>query len=326
MQRNREGLVPVAEVIADLDGPIKAIREASPQARHHFTCFDQVNQLVGASEADPDLGFMARLLALCSLPRTNPGNRKEYVRRNGPYTLVMTSGFNNKLPFGNLPRLLLAWVSTEAVRTQSRELVLGRSLSKFMRALDIVSSDSGGASGIRTRLRNQMKRLFGCTVQLIYEDEHGEARVSSFIADRTEFWWNERKPDQPMLWESKIELSEKFFNEIINHPVPIDMNTLKALKRCALGLDLYLWLVYRTFALRTPQPLTWRQVYQQFGLHPAKASDKRTVLDFRRKVLRELKKIKLAWPELHYTTAPGILILHPSTPVIAPLNQGQLGR
>ena len=326
MQRQRDGLVPVGEIIADLPGPVKAIREASPQARHHFTRFDQVNQLVGASEADPDLGFMARMMALCSLPRTNPGDRKEYKRVNGPYTLYMNAVGGNKLPFGNLPRLLLAWVCTEAVRTQSRELVLGRSLSKFMRALDIVSSDSGGASGIRTRLRNQMKRLFGCTVQLIYEDEHGEARVSSFIADRTEFWWNERKPYQPMLWESKIELSEKFFNEIINHPVPIDMNTLKALKRCALGLDLYLWLVYRTFALRTPQPLTWRQVYQQFGLHPAKAKDKRTVLDFRRKVLRELKKIKLAWPELNYTTAPGILILHPSTPVIAPLNQGQLGR
>ena len=91
MQRQRGELVPVAEVIADLDGPVKAIREASPQARHHFTRFDQVNQLVGASEADPDLGFMARTMALCSLPRTNPGNRKEYVRRNGPYTLVMTS-------------------------------------------------------------------------------------------------------------------------------------------------------------------------------------------------------------------------------------------
>ena len=325
MQSKRDGLIPIGEALADLPGPVQALIPSRPTQRH-YTRFDQVNQLVSASEADPDLGFMARMMALCSLPRTNPGNRKEYVRCNGPYTLVMTSGFNNKLPFGNLPRLLLAWVSTEAVRTQSRELVLGGSLSKFMRALDIVSSDSGGASGIRTRLRNQMKRLFGCTVQLIYEDEHGESRVSSFIADRTEFWWNERKPDQPMLWESKIELSEKFFNEIINHPVPIDMNTLKALKRCALGLDLYLWLVYRTFALRTPQPLTWRQVYQQFGLHPAKASDKRTVLDFRRKVLRELKKIKLAWPELNYTTAPGILILHPSTPVIAPLNQGQLGR
>ena len=264
MARQRGELVPIGEALADLPGPVKALRNDSPQARHHFTLADQVNQLVSASEADPDLGFMARMMALCSLPRTNPGNRIRYTRQNGPYTLYMTAGGGNKLPFGNLPRLLMAYVSTEAVRTQSRELVLGRSLSKFMRALDIVSSDSGGASGIRTRLRNQMKRLFGCTVQLIYEDEHGEAHVSSFIADRTEFWWNERKPDQPMLWESKIELSEKFFNEIINHPVPIDMNTLKALKRCALGLDLYLWLVYRTFALRTPQPLTWRQVYQRY--------------------------------------------------------------
>ena len=87
MQRQRGELVPIGEVIADLPGPVKAIRDASPQALHHFTQADQVNQLVEASETDPDLGFMARLLALCSLPRTNPGNRKEYVRRKGPYKL-----------------------------------------------------------------------------------------------------------------------------------------------------------------------------------------------------------------------------------------------
>ena len=121
MQRQRDELVSVAEVIADLGGPVQAIREASPQALHHFTQTDQVNQLVSASEADPERGFMARTMALCSLPRTNPGNRKEYVRRNGPYILVMSAGGLNKLPFGNIPRLLLAWVSTEAVRTQSRE-------------------------------------------------------------------------------------------------------------------------------------------------------------------------------------------------------------
>ena len=74
-----------------------------------------------------------------------------------------------------------------------------------------------------------------------------------------------------MLWESKIELSEDFFNEIINHPVPLDMNILTALKRCSLGLDLYLWLTYRTFTLRAPLRLSWRQVYRQFGLHPDKS-------------------------------------------------------
>ena len=54
---------------------MKELCEASPQALHHYTQADQVNQLTSAREADPDLGFMARLMALCSLPRTNPGNR-----------------------------------------------------------------------------------------------------------------------------------------------------------------------------------------------------------------------------------------------------------
>ena len=97
MQRQRGGLVPIGEAFGGLDGPVKAIREASPQALHHFTRFDQVNQLVSASEADPDLGFMARLLALCSLPRTNPGNRLQYKRVNGPYQLYMIAGGGNKL-------------------------------------------------------------------------------------------------------------------------------------------------------------------------------------------------------------------------------------
>ena len=169
-----------------------------------------------------------------------------------------------------------------------------------------------------------MRRLFGCTVSLIYEDENGRVTVNSLIADSTAFWWNPQRPNQPSLWESKIELSEKFFNEIIRHPVPLDMNTLTALKRSTLGLDLYLWLTYRMFTLKHPLRLTWRQVYRQFGLHPDKASDKKTVQNFRIKVLRELKKIKLAWPGLNYSTAPGLLILNPSTPAIAPLNQGQL--
>ena len=102
MQRQRGELVPLGEVIADLDGPVKAIREASPQARHHFTRADQVNQLVGASEADPDRGFMARMMALCSLPRSNPGNRFRYVRRNGPYKLIM-SATGDQAPLWQLP-------------------------------------------------------------------------------------------------------------------------------------------------------------------------------------------------------------------------------
>ena len=312
MQSKCGELVPIGEVIADLPGPVQAIRDTSPQALHHFTRFDQVDQLVSASEADADLGFMARLLTLCSLPRTNPGDRLQYKRVNGPYTLIMTATGNYKLPYGNLPRLLMAWLSTEAVRTQSREISLGDSLSEFMRTLGIYSSDGKAY----TRLRDQMDRLFHSSVELTYEHQQVTRFVASHIVDRGEFWWDPKRPDDRSLFDSKIRLGEDFFNEVINRPVPLNMNALAALKRSALGLDFYLWLVYRTFALRAPLRLSWPTLYRQFGADPDKAGDNRTVQAFRTDSLRELKKIKLAWPELNYATAKGVLILYPSTPAI----------
>ena len=230
---------------------MKALCESSPQAQRHFTRLDQVEQLVRTSEANPETGFIARLLALCSLPRTNLGRRLQYKRVNGPYTLIMTAVGQTGLPFGNLPRLLLIWVSTEAVRTQSRELFPGGSLSEFMRKLGLVPF-GGGSRGGRTRLLDQMRRLFNAHIQLAYEDEQVSASVNSPVASRTKFWWNESKPDERVGWDSQIELGEKFFQEIIHHPVPLDMNILKALKRSSLGLDLYLWVTYRTFTLKRP--------------------------------------------------------------------------
>ena len=322
MERKRDGLRHISEAFGGLDGLVDAVREASPQARDHYRLVDQVDALVRASETDPETGFMARWLMLCSLPRSNPGQRKEYVRRNGPYTLVMTAGHPYNLPFGNLPRLLAAWVCTEAVRTQSRELVLGHSLSGFMRKLDIYSSS--GAT--YARLQKQMKRFFNAQIRVVYRDEHGERFISSAIADHGEFWWNLKRPDDPVLWESTIRLGEAFFQEIMRHPVPLDMNTLKALKRSPLGLDLYMWLVYRTFSLDAPLRLSWPMLYRQFGVDPAGASDKFTVRNFRTDCLRELKKIKSAWPGLKYQIErgrrhekTGALVLLRSAPQIPPL-------
>ena len=293
-----------------------------PQERRHHGLADQVDALVRASETDPEPAFMARLMTLCSLPRSNPGNRTQYVRRNGPYTLTMFASEKTKLPYGNLPRLLMAWISTEAVRTQSRELVLGESVSEFMRRLNIYSS-----SGEKhARLREQMWRLFNVHIQLIYEDAHGRESINSLVADRTQLWWNLKRPDDRTLWKSTIELGEKFFEEIIRHPVPLDLNALKALKRSPLGLDLYMWLTYRTFKLDAPLRLSWPTLYRQFGVEPKRASDKRTVDYFRADCLRELTKIQAAWPGLEYQIErgrrherTGAMILLPSTPRIPPL-------
>ena len=88
---------------------MKPVGDARPQARRHFTQADQVNQLVGGREADVDPGFMVRSMALCSLPRTNPSDPHRHKHVNGPYKVVMIAGADNKLPFGNIPRLLPAW-------------------------------------------------------------------------------------------------------------------------------------------------------------------------------------------------------------------------
>ena len=75
--------------------------------RRHFSLFQAGGPAVGASEAVPDLAYLHRILALCSLPRTNPGNELQYRRVNGPFGLYMVAGANNKLPYGNIPRLLM---------------------------------------------------------------------------------------------------------------------------------------------------------------------------------------------------------------------------
>ena len=308
------------EACEDMNDKSKpALSLVTPQARHHFTRLDQVDRLIGAGESDSDIGYMGRLLALCSLPRTNPGNRHQYERVNGPYKLAMLAGVDSKLPFGHIPRLLLAWVCTEAVRTQSRDLFLGKSLSVFMRRLGI-----GPAGASYARVRNQMKRLFSCSIVLVYTDKRGEARVSSYFADRTVFWWNERGSADAEVWNSSIRLGEEFFNEIIRRPIPLDMNILKALSRCSLGLDLYQWINYRTFALDRPLRISWTQLYRQFATEPAKAGEgKYVVWDWRKNAIRELKKIKIAWPGLDYATPKGSLVLLPTTTPSVPPRQLQ---
>ena len=285
----------------------------SPQARHHFTLINQIDRLIEAGAAEAEIGYMARMMALCSLPRTNPGTRKEYKRVNGPYTLYMLAGGGNKLPYGHIPRLLLSWVCTEAVRTQSRDLFLGPDLSKFMRRVGI---DPSGAS--YARVRNQIKRLFACSIVLVYTGHNEEVQINTYFADRTHFWWNRDQPKK----QGRIRLAEEFFNEIINHPVPLDLHVLKALTRSSLGLDLYQWINYRTFALDRPLRISWVQLYRQFGW--GAQGDETAIQDFRRYAIRELKKIKTAWPGLHYATPRGALELLPTTTPSVPPRQLRL--
>ena len=292
----------------------------TPQAVYHWTRDDQDLALADVAGKNPDTGFVMPAPGSVHPAAHEPGHARP-VRPTQRTLLAHHAGRRRRaeaaLPFGNLPRLLLAWLCTEAVRTQSPRLRLGRSLGEFMRELGIQSSDSGGQYGVRTRLQNQMNRLFSAAVQMEYESAGRSSKVNSFIAEKADLWWNPRRLEEPVLWDSWIELGEPFYKEIIACPVPVDMAVLKALKRSSLGLDLYLWLTYKLFVLAEPTTLKWRQVYRQFGPHPENPTET-AVTNFRVDAIRELKKLQIAWPDFKFALPIGGLRLQPTEPRIQP--------
>jgi hypothetical protein len=254
------------------------------------------------------LGFMARALVQTTLPHRKPAT-SEFVRQNGPFTLTLTAPSKVGLPYGSLPRLLLAWLTTEAVRTKSRELVLGDSLSHFMRQLGLVPT--GGAWGSITRLRIQSRRLFASTVSCLYEeDARGSAEAGFRIADKSILWWDPKRPEQTGLFGSAVTLSEPFFREITTRPVPIDLRALRVLSQSPMQLDIYAWLTYRLSYLRSETTIPWVALRYQFG------ADYHRVQDFKAAFLEHLKKVLTVYRYAKAEPAKVGLLLRPSPPHI----------
>lgn len=250
------------------------------------------------------IGYMARAMVQATLPHRNPPTN-EFTRKNGNFTLTLWSPKEVGLPYGTIPRLLLAWITTEAVRTQDRTLVLGDTLSAFLRELDL--GRTGGEKGDITRLRNQMRKLFAATIACDYHDKQRDAGYGFRIARKYETWWTPQAPDQAGLWQSTVTLDEDFFKEITASPVPIDLRALKALRRSPLALDLYNWLTYRNSYLNKPTPaIPWESLQMQFG---ADYSLKR---QFKAAFIEALKKVSVVYPEARLNVAENGLILAPA--------------
>lgn len=263
------------------------------------------------------LGFMARALALASLPH-KATSESEFVRRNGNFTLSVWTKPSVGLPYGSIPRLLIAWLTTEAVRTKERQLILGPTLSAFMSELDLMPT--GGRWGTITRLREQMKRLFVCSIQGTWEDKRRSVGENIQIAAKWNLWWDSKEPEQATLWQSTVTLGQEFFEEITNHPVPIDLKALKALKRSPMALDIYCWLTHRVSYMSQTSEIPWLALQMQFGA--GYSTTGQGPRDFKRAFQRELKKVLIAYrpipPKLE--ESKDCLIVYPSRPHILSLS------
>ena len=261
------------------------------------------------------LGYMARTLVQATMPHKK-SNTNEFIRKNGALTLSILAPSNIGLPYGVIPRLLMAWVTTDAVRTKCRTLSLGDSLSGFMEELGLVPT--GGRWGTITRLKDQIRRLFSSSISCSYTDNLHESEVGFRIADCHDLWWEPKCPDQYSLFESTVTLSAAFYQEVIFRPVPIDVRVLKVLSRSPLAIDIYCWLTYRMSYLNKKIQIPWETLQIQFGSDYA--SNLQGTRDFKRAFLRELKKVELLYEGTNLEVNGRYLELLPSKPHIKKVN------
>jgi hypothetical protein len=188
------------------------------------------------------ISYMARSMVLATLPHSKPiGN--VFERTNGNLTVTMIGNPKYGLPYGSLPRLILAWMTREAKLKKSLVLNLGKSFSEFLTALQL--SPNGGVRGDSTRLRKQMLRLFSTHISCVYHNtKEGVCKSDQFsIARSFELWWNPLRHNDGKIYEqSTITLAKDFYDEVINRPVPVDFRMLQALRRSPLQVDIYIWL------------------------------------------------------------------------------------
>lgn len=253
------------------------------------------------------LGFMARALVQATMPHSRV-NGSQFQRKNGAFKLTMMAPEDIGLPYGNIPRLYMTWISTEVVKTRERELILGHSLSGFLADLGLIPS--GGRWGTIARFKEQSKKLFSCAISCTYDDGKSFAIQNVQPVVQANLWWSPKNPNQSSLFESSLKLGEEFYNEVINNPIPIDMRVIKALKRSPMALDIYSWLTYRMSYLKRPTEIPWAALQVQFGSDYAQ--NPHGVRNFKQAFLRELKKVHGFYKTAKAAEGKVGLILQPS--------------
>lgn len=253
-------------------------------------------------------GFINRYFAQISLPHSKL-DVSTFTRQSGNFTLDIISDPKIGLPYGTYPRLLLAWICSEATKTQKKELHLGSNQSEFMRKLDISRQGSTIAM-----LKDQTTRLVNSLFRVTIEAENSRARKNILIADSSFEFWETHNGG----WETHLNLNKKFLEDLLAHPVPIDLNVLHAIRKSPMAMDVYTWIAYRTYGIYTsggrPVKIPWESLQAQFAANFGGNLDKdiltadeiikkevQALRDFRKRFLFSLNKLAQFYPELNKT-------------------------
>ncbi|MDC0344924.1 replication protein RepA [Alphaproteobacteria bacterium] len=251
---------------------------------------------VAISQEDPkEIGFVCRSMVAASMPHSNT---KGIVFNRKSKNITLSIVGNERaggLPYGTYPRLILSWLASEVVKKKEREIVLGSSLSSFMKKIGL--SVTGGRWGTVPRFKDQMQRLFSSVITVgVMDKKSGEfAHTNLSIAEKSQIFWNPSHPEQIDLFKSKIFIGEMFFKETMNAPIPIDIRALNVLKSSSLALDIYFWLTYRMSYIIGRVEIPFDNLHTQFGAGYPITSHGR--YEFKRKFLIQLEKVLFLYPQ-----------------------------
>lgn len=241
------------------------------------------------------LGFTARPFVLCGLPvRRPPDGQLVFERRNGHFTLQVTGHPEFGLPFGQ-DRLVPIFLATMAVRQQSR-IVRFESAAEL---LDTFGLSKGGKE--YRRLVSAFERIFGATIFFGTESSRLPAKVVhrsrfNFLTE-AQIWYNHDSAQPPLSDEfaNVVVLSEEFYREISEHPIPADLEAVKVLASAPAVLDLFVWLTYRCFFAKGQQRVP---LFGSYGLaHQLGCVEYSRPRRFRSMMEQWLASIQRLWPD-----------------------------
>lgn len=228
---------------------------------------------------EPTPSFLHSVLCAMSLPVRRPADdQAPIIRQDGQYTLVITpkavvQRVNGQqalavlgVPYGSLPRLVLIHIMTEAVRTKSRQVVLGVSFTDWMRRMGF-RTISYGPRGSATLIRQQLDRLLACEWMIRWDQEDSNGTKEFGIREiklTNEYVGTDVKGGG---FRREIYLTEPFFEHLRKHAVPLNEHAIRQLRDSATALDLYTWLAYRLPRISPKRPaiLSWQQLAVHFG-------------------------------------------------------------
>lgn len=267
--------------------------------------------IYACSPSSDEWAFLHAVLCQVGLPRSRiAGN--EFMRQSGDAWVNVQAGWLDEgrgpvrqtVPYGTMPRLALAWISTTAVKQRQREIHIGDSASEFLKAMGM------GDEGKRyATLRKQMHALAACRLQLGCKGR----TFSGQPIEQFDAWIDNRDSGQRALWPGALVLSDRYYDSLIESAVPLDKRALLALKGSSLALDIYAWLAHRLHRVGSKVTLQWSVLRAQFGQeYKGKDPDK----DFRREFLQALNKVLTVYPAAKVEVVTGGLSLRSSPPPV----------